>query len=113
MPLIQELDHWLDSEYAPDEEVFFRLGQQIIISKPTSTAMECLELEFFDGTFSDGYYGGATMEIISFDGNGKSKKCLSAFDRVSAIIFCVPISDYDCFINSSGSKFTVTSNSKA
>ena len=50
------------------------------------------------------------MEIISFDANGKSKKCLSAyeaFDNVSAIIFCVPISDYDCFINSSKSKFTI------
>ena len=106
-PLIQDLDHWMDSEYVPSEEDFSRLGQEIIISKSTSTAMECRELKTLGPGIRPQDRIGATLEIISFDSNEKSKKFLLAFEDVSAIIFCVPISDYDCFVKSSESKFTI------
>ena len=96
--VIEQLDLWLDSEYVPSEEDFSRLGAGIgsVLSNANSSALESVELEQ--------HSNGARMEIISFDANERSKKCLSAFDTVSAIIFCLPASDYDCYVDSE-SKF--------
>ena len=96
--MIEQLDLWLDSEYVPSEEDFSRLGGVIVPS--SSTALECMEMGLSDS------FALEHIELISFDANERSKKCLSAFDTVSAIIFCLPASDYDCYVDSE-SKFAI------
>ena len=99
---MEQLERWLEPKYVPSEQDLFRFGREAIISKSSSSAVQFLEIERQRKSVENRRI--ENLQIISFDFAETVQRVLTKsgilFD--SYIIFCVPLSDYDCFIGGKG-----------
>ena len=90
----------------PSEQDLFRFGREAIISKSNSSSVQFLEMVQRLKSKWRSDQRSYILQIFSFDFNEiiervlKKRLFVSTFNKY--FIFCVPISDYDCFIGGKG-----------
>ena len=108
---MEQLERWLEPEYVPSEQDLFRFGREAIISKSNSSSVQFLEMVQRLKSKWRSDQRSYILQIFSFDFNEiiervlKKRLFVSPFNKY--FIFCVPISDYDCFIGGKGFFFKI------